>query len=72
MQVRALNIMSKGDYSSMFKALSAVNSEVEKLSQSQSKLLSHNSTVVTLVDDFKTVQEHLQKASSGKPVASNR
>ena len=53
---------SKKAYSQLFIAVEKLNSEAAKMAENQKALLSHNSQVVSVVEDFRTVQRNLQKA----------
>ena len=59
----------KDAYSQLFAAVEKLNSEAAKLAENQKTLLTHNSQVVTLVEDFRAVQRNFQKAASGKPTS---
>ena len=60
----------KEAYSQLFAAVQKLNSQAAKVAENQKPVLAHNSQVVALVEDFRTVQDNFKKAASGKPSMS--
>lgn len=60
----------KEAYSQLFAAVEKLNSQAAKVAEDQKAVLAHNSQVVSLIEDFRTVQDNFKKAASGKPSMS--